>query len=122
MFRHTAGQVQKNIVRKDPPTMSIVPLLLGPDTHPVASALTLLRVALFPVDPGRTLLGMMCGSMADALETVSSLCSFRGGSVISRIEVFNAQLNPAHISHGRAVLYSATHVYSESGFFYLTFD
>jgi hypothetical protein len=44
--------------------MSIVPLLLGPDPHPVTTALTSLRVALFTAEPGRTtLLGMICGFM-----------------------------------------------------------
>jgi len=76
MFRHTAVHVQRKIVRKDPQTMSIVPLLLGPDTHPLTSAATLLRVALFTVEPGRTSLPDMLWefNMVDALETAG--CSY----------------------------------------------
>lgn len=47
MFRHTAVHVQRKTVRNDAQTISIVPLLLGEDTHPVTSTVVLLKVALF---------------------------------------------------------------------------
>ena len=42
MFRHTAVQVHKKIVRKDDHTMSIVPRPSGLETHPVIEDVELL--------------------------------------------------------------------------------
>lgn len=54
MFKHTAVQVHRNIVRKDPQIISAVPLVFGADTHPstLASA-NLLKVVSFTTDPER---------------------------------------------------------------------
>jgi hypothetical protein len=55
MFKHTAVHVQRKIVTRDPQTMSIVPLPLGPDTHPLTTAVILLKVELFTAEAGITI-------------------------------------------------------------------